>query len=77
MTIRQRAYTGLRWNGLSKGLVALGGLIQLYLLIRYLDPADFGLMAMVNVSLAFTYNFLDFGVNNAIVHKTDVIPWKM
>ena len=74
MTIRQRAYTGLRWNGLSKGLVALGGLIQLYLLIRYLDPADFGLMAMVNVSLAFTYNFLDFGVNNAIVHKTDVSP---
>lgn len=72
MNIRQQTFSGIRWSFLSKGISAVGSLIQLYILVRYIDPDDFGLMAMVNVSVFFTMNFLDFGINSAIIHKEKI-----
>src|SRR5688572_1046477 len=45
--------------------------IQLAVLARLLRVEDFGLMAMVNVVLAFAIAFADSGVSNAIIHYRD------
>lgn len=72
MSIKQVAFSGIRWSTLAKGVTGVGAIIQLYILVRFIDTTDFGLMAMVNVFLFFMFHFLDFGVNSAIVHKEKI-----
>jgi len=48
------------------------GFLQLAILARLLDPADFGMMAIVVAVIAFAQIFSDMGVSNAIVHHQQV-----
>lgn len=50
-------------------LVALLSLIKLSVLTRYLDPDDFGLMAVVTFILGIMSLFVDLGLGAAILHK--------
>ena len=69
--LRRRATSGARWTGASTGLKILTQFIQLAILARLLRVEDFGIMAMVNVVLAFAQTFSDAGVSNAIIHYRD------
>ena len=72
MGLRKLAFNGIRWNSAATILTAIGSIIQLYILIRYIDESDFGLMALINVVMAFAITFLDFGVSNGIIHKKEI-----
>lgn len=69
--LRKRATSGARWTGTSTGVRIAAQFLQLAILARLLDVSDFGLMAMVNVVLAFAQTFADSGVSNAIIHYRD------
>ncbi|HET6350350.1 MAG TPA: MOP flippase family protein [Candidatus Krumholzibacteria bacterium] len=69
--LRKSATSGARWTGTSTGVRILAQFIQLAVLARLLKVSDFGLMAMVNVALAFAQGFADSGVSNAIIHYRD------
>ena len=69
--LRRRATSGARWTGTSTGLKILTQFVQLAILARLLRVEDFGIMAMVNVVLAFGQTFVDAGVSNALIHYRD------
>ncbi len=69
--LRRDATSGARWTGTATGVRIGTQFVQLAVLARLLRVEDFGLMAMVNVVLAFAQAFADAGVSNAIIHYRD------
>src|SRR5690554_638922 len=45
---------------------------QLSILARHLEPADFGLMAIMMVVIGFSQAFQDMGISNAIIQRQDI-----
>jgi O-antigen/teichoic acid export membrane protein len=72
MSLKQKAVKGIVWSAIQK----LGGqaisFIVFSLLARLLAPADFGLVAMASVYLAFLQVFVDQGYAEAIVQRQTV-----
>ncbi|WP_334107011.1 lipopolysaccharide biosynthesis protein [Methylobacillus sp.] len=60
---------GIAWGGLSALLMAGFQLMFMAVMARLLQPADFGVMAIANVSLRFLSYFSQMGVGAAIVQK--------
>lgn len=69
--LRVRATSGARWTGSATAIRLALQFVQIAILARLLRVEDFGLMAMVNVVLAFGQTFADSGVSNAIIHYRD------
>jgi O-antigen/teichoic acid export membrane protein len=69
VSLRARAASGVFWNMVGSGGLAVLQLGQLSLLARLLEKADFGLMAIVGVVASFARGWLDLGLGNAIVHR--------
>ena len=68
MSLKARTFSAVRWTTLSIGIKALFQFLQLVILARLLSPADFGLMAIIMSVIMFALQFVDMGVNNAIIH---------
>ena len=58
-----------QWTGLASAGVALLALAKMAVLTRWLDSADFGLMALVTFALGVMDLFSDMGLGTALVHK--------
>ena len=69
MSLKQKTMTGIKWTGLSTIAGVAIQTLQVSILARFLDPADFGLMSLVMVVIGFSQAFLDMGISNAIIHK--------
>lgn len=69
MSAVNKVFHGLGWGGLSTVTVAGFQIILMGVMARLLDPADFGLVAMANVSLRFFSYFAQMGVGPAIIQK--------
>jgi lipopolysaccharide exporter len=72
VTLRREALTGVTWTALGTAGVLAAQMIQLVVLARLLQPADFGLMGMVLIVLGFTQAYADVGISGALVHHRDV-----
>ena len=72
MNLKGEAISGVKWTSVSSVTVAVLQIIQLSILARFLDPSDFGLMALVMVVIGFSQAFLDMGVSAAIIHKQEI-----
>ena len=72
MDIKNQAISGIKWTTLSSAVNAILQLIQLMILARFLDAHDFGLIAILNVVVAFSQLFVDFGLSKAIIYKRDI-----
>ena len=72
MNLKQEAFSGIRWASLGMAGRAALQFMQVAILARLLSPADFGLMAMVLVVMAFVQVFTDLGVSNAIIHHQEI-----
>lgn len=68
MTLRERAFSGVRWTTLSSLGRALLQISQIAILSRLLAPADFGLIALVMAIMAFLQIFSDAGISNAVIY---------
>lgn len=72
MSIKKQAITGVKWTSLSTAFIALSAILKVSILARYLDKADFGLMALVMFVLGFMNLFMDMGLTTAILHKKGI-----
>lgn len=72
MKIKSKTISGAKWTTFSTISITLIGLIKLSILTRFLNKADFGLMALVTLILGFTNLFMDMGLSSAILHKQKI-----
>ena len=71
--IKTLAY-GVGWGTLSTIVVTCLQLVFMAVMARLLEPADFGLVAMANVSLRFFSFFAQMGTAPALVQKPSLDP---
>lgn len=69
MSIKKRAISGVRVTSISTFIITAAQLTQVAVLARFLDPDDFGLMAVIMVIIGFSQAFQDMGISNAIIQK--------
>ncbi len=72
MSLKSNAITGVKWTTVSMVIVTVLQLLQLSILARYLEPTDFGLMAILMVVIGFSQAFMDMGISNAIIHRQEI-----
>ena len=69
MNIKQKAIQGLFWSGVQTWGSQAVALLTFLFLARLLSPEDFGLVALANTFITFSYVLVDQGLNAAIVQR--------
>lgn len=72
MSLRKSAIGGVKWTAASTVIVTILQLAQMSILARFLEPGDFGLMAIMMVVIGFSQAFQDMGVSNAIIQRPEI-----
>lgn len=72
MLIKGSVISGIKWTTFSAVILAVLQVCQLAILSRFIDPADFGLMAILMVVIGFAQIFLDVGMSNAIIYYSTI-----
>ncbi|MBE3028728.1 MOP flippase family protein [Campylobacter sp. RM9344] len=72
MKFKTQVVSGVRWTSISVIAKAVLQLIQLMVLVRFLDKSDFGIMAILMIFINFSQVFVDFGISKAIVHYQNI-----
>lgn len=72
MSLKNNALSGVEWTTTSMIIVTMLQFLQLAVLARFLNPSDFGLMAILMVIIGFSQAFMDMGVSSAIIQKQNV-----
>lgn len=72
MNLKKQTFSGVRWTTFSSLGRATLQIAQVAILARFLEPTDFGLVAIVFSVLAMLQIFSDAGVSNAIIHYQDI-----
>lgn len=70
--LKNQVVSGVKWNTIGTIIIALVALIKLSVLARFLEKADFGLMALVTFVMGFMNLFNEMGLTSAILHKQDI-----
>ena len=71
MTLADKASNGAKWTALSSGLGALIGVAQISIVARFLEPADFGTVAMILAVLSIADVFVTVGFSDVLVVKQE------
>lgn len=71
-SLKQQALSGIKWNSVAKITTDLLSVVQLMIVARYIDKADFGTMSIIHVVLGLTVMFRDLGMYAAIMHKQNI-----
>lgn len=72
MSIKRQVTKGVKWTTISTAVLAVVAILKISVLTRFLDKADFGLMALVTFVMGFMQLFNDMGLTSAILHKQDI-----
>tara|TARA_R110002167_G_scaffold35735_1_gene113935 strand:- start:6389 stop:7657 length:1269 start_codon:yes stop_codon:yes gene_type:complete len=72
MNIKKQIVSGVKWTTIGTIVIAVVALLKLSVLARFLDKADFGLMALVTFVMGFMNLFSDMGLTSAILHKQNI-----
>ena len=72
MSIKEQAFSGVKWTTVSTIILAISALVKISVLARFLEPSDFGLMALITFVLGFMDLFMDMGITSAILHKQNI-----
>ena len=67
-----RIVRGLGWTTASSTVRNCVHLLQIAILTRFLDKADFGIVAIAHVFIGFTAMFLDMGISVGIIHRQNI-----
>lgn len=67
-----RVVSGLAWTTVSSVVRNIVALLQIAILTRFLDKADFGIIAIAQLFVSFTTLFLDMGVSAGIIHRQNI-----
>jgi len=71
VNLKLQAISGVKWGGISLGVLTTIQFVTLAVLARILSPSDFGLMGMIMVVIGFGQLFADMGISNAIIYRQD------
>lgn len=71
-SIKQQALSGIKWNSVTKITTDLLSVVQLMIVARYIDKADFGTMSIIHVVLGMVGMFTDLGMYAAMMHKQNI-----
>lgn len=74
MSIKAQATRGLKWQAIELVGRQLLSLLVFGTISRLLDPADFGLFALVGVYLAFVGMFASQGIRAALIQRQSLKP---
>ena len=69
MSLKSKAIDGVRWTGLRSAVTIITGTVQIAILVRILEPKDFGLMAMAMIVLSLADVFVRTGFSDALIAK--------
>jgi len=72
MSLKKKAIGGVKWTTASTIIVTMLQLAQMSILARFLEPGDFGLMAIMMVVIGFSQAFQDMGISNAIIQRQEI-----
>jgi len=72
VSLKSQAVSGVKWSGVSTGVVTSLQFVTLAVLARLLSPSDFGLMGMITLVISFAQAFADMGLSNAIIQRQEV-----
>jgi len=72
MNLNRETFSGVKWTSSSSLVLAVFGLLKISVLARFLNPSDFGLMALVTFVLGIMNLFMDMGLTSAILHKQNI-----
>ncbi len=70
--IKKQVVSGVKWTTIGTIAIAVAALLKIAILARFLDKADFGLMALVAFFMGFMNLFNDMGLTSAILHKQKI-----
>ena len=70
--LRDRTLSGLKWSGATQAVAQVIQFGVSIVIARLLNPADFGLMAMIVVMTGFAASIADLGLGTSIVQKQDI-----
>lgn len=71
MAMLKTAAKGMAWTTTSTVIRSVAQMLQYAILTRYLEKADFGIVAIATLFIGFTEIFLDMGLSVGILHKCD------
>ena len=72
MTLRHQIMSGLRWSvGVRFASQIFTWAITL-IVVRLLSPADYGLLAMAMMFVAFLYMIAEFGMGPSVVQQAEI-----
>lgn len=64
-----RAASGARWSATGSAVTTVIQLVQLAVVTHFVSPTEFGLLALVQVVLAYGSAFTDAGFSQAIIYR--------
>ena len=72
MSLTSTAIKGVAWSSISTVIRSIVSLLQVSILTRYLDKAEFGIVAICTLFIGFSQIFLDLGFSVGIIHKQNI-----
>ncbi|CAH1552912.1 MOP flippase family protein [Vibrio rotiferianus] len=72
MTLAKRVAKGVSWTAFSTVFRASLQIAQLVILARFLQPAELGVLALVNIVVGLAQIFTDAGLSNAIIYHKEL-----
>ncbi len=72
MSLSSTAIKGIAWSSVSTIVRSAVSLLQVSILTRYLDKAEFGIIAICTLFIGFSQIFLDLGFSVGIIHKQNI-----
>ncbi|WP_170265155.1 lipopolysaccharide biosynthesis protein [Salibacter halophilus] len=72
MSLKRKTFLGLKWTALQQVITQGATFIIGVLLMRFLSPKEFGLLAMVTVFSSFLNIFQDFGLTSSLIQKKNI-----
>jgi len=70
--LREAAFSGVRWTGLSAVVLTALQAVQFLVLVRLLSPGDFGVYAILMIPVSLALIFADGGMSIAILQRKHV-----
>jgi len=71
MNLREQAISGILWSFCQQFGAKIVSLLISIILARILNPAEFGLLAMINVLIAMGSSLMDSGLTSSLIRTND------
>ena len=71
-TLKEKTAKGLFWGGISSGVQQLLGFVFGIVLLRLLEPSDYGMVGMLSIFSSIASTIMDSGFTTALTNKKEV-----